>query len=104
MGSGLEPSYGYGISDPGALPQAGMDLRLWRGELRVGVAAVEAEGDGGGVGVVELNQAVGISGIGDEALPVEEVGGGFDGVALVGRGEELQMHRAAWLLFDFGSD
>jgi hypothetical protein len=42
------------------------------------VAAVESVWDGGGVGVVELDQAVGVGCIGDKTLPVEKVRCGFD--------------------------
>src|SRR5580692_2931584 len=67
-----------------------LDLQLV--SLRGGV--VEAGGVGGGVGVVELHEAVGVGQDAAEVEPVEEVGTGFDVEALAGGALRLQDHGA----------
>ena len=48
----------------------------------MGVGIVEAGGEAGRVGVVELHQAVGVGQDGAEVQPVEEINAGFDVEAL----------------------
>src|SRR5688500_11916380 len=52
------------------------------------------------VGVVKLHHAICIGSVSDQALPIEEVGSGFESICLTWRSVEFEVQRATGPLLD----
>jgi hypothetical protein len=94
-----EKAYSIRFSHPQKDPLVEVSLSRPTGDQfcpLLGVGVVEAGGEVGGVGVVELHEAVGVGQDGAEVQPVEEINAGFDVEALAGGALGFQQDCAVW--------